>query len=97
MAKKCTSCGAEMAWRPFQKPICGACQNRARAASGAGSSGGREASRPAADDGGGVLLLGMAAAESDRDSCRGSSYDGGGYDSGSSCDSGGSDSSSSWD
>lgn len=94
MATKCTVCGADMAWRPLQKKVCATCQGRPRATGGSSS---RETSRHDADDGGEVLLWGQAAAEPDRDSCRGGGYDGGGYDGGSSCDSGSSDSGSSWD
>lgn len=95
MATKCTVCGVDMAWRPLQKKVCATCQSRSRVTGG--SSSGREVSRHDVDDDSGVLLWGAATAEPERDSCRGSSYDGGGYDGGSNCDSGGSDSSSSWD
>ena len=70
--KKCTTCGAPMAWRPLQKPTCASCQRRAAAGRGSAAS----SSRSTAIDGDDALFIGAViepigcdSGDSDSGSC----------------------------
>ena len=70
--KKCTTCGAPMAWRPFQKPTCASCQRRAAAGRGSAAS----SSRGTASDSDDALFIGAVIEPIDSGSYGGDSDSG---------------------